>query len=300
MRIRIPWKKIASLYPFRLINFNPSVRPVGRYPSSIVDSQACEFGFEIYYHIPYAYHLHRMGLLTKTISCRDTRQFYWFSPEHIEAYERRKVILEFPSIGQIAFQPLAFDRWEAPDFYQRYANVVCFGFAKPLLLVFNKYNSEWDGPPINFLSKELLISIAQRVRGRYQMVYCRPTSKIVLDNSQLLDLDEKQRLQDHGVVMAETLHDSYSHLSFNEFQLCLLASSRLRISVQGGATYLNSLFPGRLFVLHRRGKELEANTYQHLERLGVDELNVFDDEQLLWIGVQSAMFAEESDHRMCG
>ncbi len=287
MKIRFPWKKFVSLFPEKW--FNPSVRPVGRYPSCIVDTQGCEFGFEIYYHIPYAYHLHRMGMLRKTISCQDTSHFYWFSPEHIEKYDRRKVVLEYPSIKQVAFDPPEFDRWDAPDFHARFRDVVDFGFSKPLLLVFNKYNSEWDGPPINYLSKESLNVIAESVRDHYQMIYFRPTSKIVHDNSELLDLQEKESLMERGVIMAEDLHDEYPQLSFNAFQLCLLANTSLRISVQGGATYMNSLFPGQLFVLHRRGREMESNTYEHLRRLGVDELRVFDDEAILWDAVRAIM-----------
>ena len=287
MRIRFPWKKFVSLFPQKW--FNPSVRPVGRYPSCIVDSQGCEFGFEIYYHIPYAFHLHRMGLLRKTISCRDTRHFYWFSPEHIEKYDHRKCVLEYPSIRQVAFQPPAFDRWDVPNYHARYQDLVDFGFSKPLVLVFNKYNSEWDGPPVNYLAKDRLYDFAKQVSDRYQMVYCRPTSKIVQDNSELFDLDEKAGLKDLGVIMAEALHDDFPQLTFNEFQLCLLANADLRVSVQGGAAYLNSLFPGRLFVLHRRGREMESNTYEHLRRMGVDELQVFDDEATLWRAVQGAV-----------
>ena len=136
---------------------------------------------------------------------------------------------------------------------------------------------------------ESLTVFAESGRVHYQMILFRPTSKIVHDISELLDLQEKESLMERGVIMAEDLHDEYPQLSFNAFQLCLLANTSLRISVQGGATYMNSLFPGQLFVLHRRGREMESNTYEHLRRLGIDELQVFDDESTLWDAVRAIM-----------
>ncbi|NND98456.1 MAG: hypothetical protein HKN47_14140 [Pirellulaceae bacterium] len=260
---------------------DPSVQPIAGYPSSIVDSYGCEFGFEMYYHIAYAYHLHRRGLLTKTISCRDTKCFYWFSDNHEERYQRRDWVAHYPCIAQTPHQTPDFSRWTVPDFRGHYRGQVDFGFQRPLLLVFNKYNGEWFGPPVNYLSKDQLVGLADWARDRYQMVYFRPTRKIVEDNSDVFDLDEKQTLSQMGVVMAESLHDKYSQLTFNEFQLCLLAQADQRIAVQGGATYLNALFPGDLLILHRRGEESERGTYEHFKRMAVDTVDVFDDDHQL-------------------
>ncbi len=262
--------------------WDTSVQPVLGYPSAIVDSQGCEFGFEMYYHIAYAYHLHSRGLLKKTISCRDTNCFYWFSPEHVERYDRRGWVPKYRSIAQQPHQAPDFSRWKVPDFRGRYHDRVEFGCSHPLLLIFNKYNGEWQGPPVNFLSKQQLLQIAAWAADRYQVVYFRPVSKIVADDSVVFELDEKQELAQHGVVMAEALHEKYPHLSFNEFQLCLLAQSDCRIAVQGGATYLNALFPGDLYVLHRQGAETDADTYEHLKRMPVSNLDVFQDEDVLF------------------
>ena len=258
---------------------NHSVRPIPGYPSSVVDSYGCEFGFEMYYHIAYAYHLHRKGLLTKTVSCQDTSCFYWFSPNHVEAYEKRQWVADYPCIAQHPHDAPDFDRWMVPDFQLRYHGQVDFGFDKPPLLIFNKYNSEWHGPPVNFLSKGWLQSFAEATQDRFQIVYCRPTSKIVADESEMFELQEKNDLAEMGVVMVEELHELHPHLTFNALQLHLISQASLRIAVQGGATYLNALLPGDLYVLHRRGAETAARTYEHLTRLAVDKISVSDDEQ---------------------
>jgi len=46
-----------------------------------------EFTVELLMHIPYAYWAYTNGLLEKTISCMDTKPFYYFSPDHEEKYD---------------------------------------------------------------------------------------------------------------------------------------------------------------------------------------------------------------------
>lgn len=259
-----------------------SIRPIGEYPSSIIDSLGCEFGYEMYYHVGYAYHLHQQGLLKRTRSCRDTKCFYWFSPDHIECYQQRRyVFFSNTCIAQLTNKAPDISRWLIPDFRRQYVNRIDCQFSLPTLLVFNKYNREWGGEPVNYLSKEFLLKLATWAQGRYQIVYFRPTKKIVADHSDMYDLGEKTELSNLGVLIAEDLHDEYSHLTFNEFQLCLLAQSSLRIAVQGGATYLNALFPGKLMVLHRKGFEIEEGTYEVFRKMHVEDVSVYEEENRL-------------------
>ena len=232
-----------------------------------IDSEGCEFGFEMYYHIGYAYHAHQQGRLAKTISCRDTRCFYWFSPDHEERYERRENVDWFKHFHHKAHAPPRFHRWQIPNFKSQYKDAIAFGFERPVIAVFNKYNSEWVEPPTNFLSKPWLIEFVRRHRQKFDIVYARPTSKIVHDNSDVLDLDEKEDLKNEGAFLIEDLHTKYSDVSFNEFQLCVLANADIRVAVQGGTSYLNALFPGHLAVLHRKGLESKYGSYNRFPRM---------------------------------
>src|ERR1035437_542780 len=71
-----------------------------------------EFAFELQAVIPYAYWLHRQGLLEFTISTADTRCLYCFSPNHEERpVPRRYVpITEYPAgqAGKIRYDRLGF------------------------------------------------------------------------------------------------------------------------------------------------------------------------------------------------
>lgn len=271
---------------------DPVIKPIPGYHSSVIDSEGCEFGFEMYYHIPYAYHLHQLGKLSQTISCRDTKCFYWFSANHIEKYKTRRYIPVLNGVNQKCYTPPDFERWNVPDFQTKFQNRVNFGFDRPLLLIFNKYNSEFDLSPINFYSKAVLIELADRFRTCFQIVYLRPTSKIVHDHSKIFDLDEKAELESRGVVLAEKLHEQFPQLSFNEFQLCLLAQAENRFVVQGGTSYLNALFPGNLFVLHKLGRELELGTYEDFKRMNATKVNVADNEAALL----AAFMQQLTDH----
>jgi hypothetical protein len=71
-------------------------------------------------------------------------------------------------------------------------------------------------------------------------------------------------------------------LTYNELQLCLLAQSNLRIATQGGPAYLNALFPGETFVLHRYGFETDAHTYDYLSKLAGNSYRLFESETELW------------------
>ncbi|GAA4471645.1 hypothetical protein [Novipirellula rosea] len=256
----------------------PNVRPIGPYPSSIVDSQGCEFGYEMFYHVPYAYHLAKIGCLQRTVSCSGTKCFYFFSPDHREVYDRRQFVKHLDSIDQRPHESPDANRWEPPNFAAHYGNKIDLSFSKPLLLIFNKYNVEWDHPPINFLSTAFLDRVVQKTQDRFSLVYLRPTSHIVHDHMPVGNLNEKERLRDQGVILAEDLYEDYQHLSFNEFQLCLLSQSQHRIAVQGGAAYLNALFPGQMMLLHRYGGEQLHGNYIDFKRMGVTELTVHNNE----------------------
>lgn len=266
---------------------DPHVRPVDGYPSSIVDTQACPFSLEMYYHVGYAYHLHRHGLLRRTISCIDTRCFYWFSPDHHERYTRRVASDHFRSIDQVPHQPPAWNRWKVPDFQSQYESCLRFDFDRPILPIFNKYNNERNGIAENFLSRDVLRHLIDRLSSRFQIVYFRPVDEVTRDEATILDLREKDELVDNGVVLAEDLlfhfqkrrgMDAGLPQTYNLLQLCVIAQSPLRIAVQGGATYLNAMFPGRVFVLHRFGNEVELGTYRLLQKAAGVSIRVFDHE----------------------
>ena len=51
-----------------------------------------------------------------------------------------------------------FSKWERVPFREKYANQLGITFEKPLLIISNKYNTEWSKGPVNFLDLDALIT----------------------------------------------------------------------------------------------------------------------------------------------
>ena len=164
---------------------------VWKRPYKVIDWRG-EFGAEIKWAVPFAYWHHLNGTLKKTISSKDTTHFYYFSQDHTEIDRQRKYLTtpEVPNSEDHNFE-YDFSKWERVPFREKYANQLGITFEKPLLIISNKYNTEWSKEPVNFLDLDALIQICRMVGPDYQICYNRPGSSLISeDNSSILDLDE--------------------------------------------------------------------------------------------------------------
>lgn len=242
-----------------------------------------EFGWELLKAVPYAHSLHIKGIPFKTISCRDTRCLYYFSPDHEERHQRREMMS-----GSHWYDPMPFgsihrgkppdrNHWSPPPYKEFYRDRL--PQEKPAVVISNKYNVEWDGPPINFISRECLVKLVETLGARYRVYYNRPTS-IVEDNSPNLDLGEKETVRAAGATLVEDEHQRRgAGMTFNEFQMCLLAGCERFISVQGGTSILSSYFGGTNLILTKRGPELEWGSYSWYPLLSGCDVRVLGDEE---------------------
>lgn len=229
----------------------------------------CEFGPELKYYLPYAYWHHLNGTLKKTTSFAGTHPFYFFSPDHVERTGTRKYILDpdVPNSEDHNFS-YTYRRWAQVPLKETFRNVIKFNFDKPLVIISNKFNREWNGYPVNFLSAEILGSIVQRLVPHHTVVYNRPgDGLIVLDDNDAQELKEKEFLKNHfpQVLFAEDIFAQRKEevKGFNHLQLCLYAQCERFISVQGGNSVLASYFGGTNLVYQREGNEIffgELNT----------------------------------------
>lgn len=238
-----------------------------------------EFGWELLKAVPYAYSLHTRGLLLKTISCRDTRCLYYFSPDHDEMHQKRmggsgsnwKDSLPFDSIHRSSPPDKA--NWCPPPYRQHFEGRIVQD--QPAIVISNKYNTEWERPPINFISRKSLIEIIVVLKDRYKVYYNRPTS-IVGDNSPILNLGEKDEVREAGATLVEEEYQNYkSQMTFNEFQMCLMAGCDKFISVQGGTSILSSYFGGENLILSKAGAELKCKSYSWYPLLSGCNVRVF-------------------------
>lgn len=237
-----------------------------------------ELAFELLAVIPYAYWLHRQGLLKFTISTADTRCLYCFSPDHEErSIPRRYVpITEYPAgrAGKLRYDQLGFPtvldtcQWLPPPYKQLYRNDR-FRFAKEVCVVLNKTSAErylGGGFAVNTLDEALLLAVIGKLRTRYQVIYNRPrTADIVSDHQEIRepgDIDAV-KLRYPDVLTIQELHADNADLSFNELQLSVLSNCDKFVSVLGGGSYLASYFGGTNVVYARRGWEVSCAAFEN-------------------------------------
>ncbi|WP_230680119.1 hypothetical protein [Pontibacter sp. 172403-2] len=230
-----------------------------------------EFQQELTFVLPFAYWHHLNGTLLKTISCKNTKDLYFFSENHEEKYDVRlwrplSASYDVPNMTHC--NTFSFSKWARVPLKEHYQNDR-FRFDKPLLIIANKYNIEWDGAPINYLDYATLNQIITTYKDKYQIVYNRPSSgQIVEDNSEILDLKEHARMrQEHPeVIVMDDLYAQHKATvnSFNHLQLLLYANCSHFISVHGGTAALASYFGGTNIIFSKRGVEHYFNEFSSI------------------------------------
>jgi len=238
-----------------------------------------EFGQEIILYICYYYYLYKSGLLfnNKITTYKGMKSFYFFvDPSNIiERDELRKYIR--PSYCPLMINNDehvgSFDkRYWYPMPYKTYYMNTNFIYTKPVLVIQNKYNIEWNRSAINYFSVNILDSIFSKLCDLYTIVYIRPSDT-------LINLKKYSFSKDHNLILEglddyTLIHTKYKdkiilfddlllqhNLEYNILKLELYSSCDNYISVQGGGSHLISFFYKRLLLLHIEGKEIDSGAY---------------------------------------
>lgn len=225
----------------------------------------CEFGYELQLVIPYAYYLYKNNLLNKTTSSFFTKELYYFSKNHQEKYNKRRDVNPNVPNKSPHLKELNYEKYIPPPYKNIYKNNY-FLYNKPLLIIHNKFNKEWKKPPINFIDKNTLIEIFKFCSNKYTIVYIRPKSNnIIMDNSDIYNLDETDILSLYNVIDGNELYEKYKEEyninNFNHFQLLIHSNCNHFISVQGGNSVLASYFEGTNIIFAKSGSELKCDSY---------------------------------------
>lgn len=230
-----------------------------------------EFEHELRYVLPFTYWHYLNGTLKKTISCKFTKELYFFSPDHEERYDERIWMdgydnYTYPNMTH-TFK-FDYSKYVKVPFKEHYKNDI-FRYDKPILLIANKYNIEWDNPPINFFDIPTLDKIITTYGSKYQIVYNRPLpTQIISDNSDILDLGEHAWLKEKHpeVIQMNDLYVKYKGTvvnNFNHLQLMVYSNSDHFISIHGGTAAFASYFKGTNIILSNPnwGMEYPFNEY---------------------------------------
>ncbi|WP_240699303.1 hypothetical protein [Spirosoma sordidisoli] len=229
-----------------------------------------EFGPDLQFALPHAYWHYKNGTLKATQSTKFMGEFYYFSPEHTATFDRRTTEgnYNYDLPRTLYSHDYDMSKWTPVPLKEIYRNDV-YVYEKPILIIANRYNQEWDGPPVSFLSVEVIDFIIRSLKDRYTIIYNRPKlAQIVMDNSDFHDLGEFDwlRREHPEVLLMEDLFQANrgNARNYNHFQLQLYANAERFISTHGGTSVLASYFGGINLILSKKGPEHHFNCYQTL------------------------------------
>jgi hypothetical protein len=231
---------------------------------------AGEFAPELQFVLPFAYWHYKNGTLKKTVASKYTKELYFFSEDHEEIFDHRSnegnYNFEIPRI--LYSQNYSIAKWAQVPLKQQYQNSV-FVFDKPMLVIANRYNMEWDGPPISYFSIPILKFFFDNLLERYSVVYNRPRPQyITADNSDSYDLNELDWIKENypDVILMEDLfkENKGNARNFNHHQLMVYANAERFLSIHGGTATLASYFGGINIILSKQGPEHHFGCYDKL------------------------------------
>ena len=233
-----------------------------------------EFGNEIILYVPYYYYLHENNKIT---TYKGMKPFYYFmKPENIiEKNKPRKWITpkERYLVVNNDEHVKEFDKrfWLAPPYKQIYKNNI-FKYDKPLLIIHNKYNIEWNLFPINFIKESVLDKILSGLVDKYQIIYIRPSNKKNILNTKGYSEDSNMITEDlkdfelikskynNKVIIFDDLLEKHNY-SYNELKLMIYANCDNYICTQGGGSHFTTYFFEKMSLLHINGNELGCGAY---------------------------------------
>ena len=229
-----------------------------------------EFAPELQFALPHAYWHFKNGTLKATKSSKYTKQLYFFSPDHNESFDIRSnegnYNYEVPRV--LYSHDYNMSKWAQVPLKETYKNDI-YKFEKPVLMIANRYNMEWDGPPISFFSVELLEIIIAKLKPFYTIIYNRPRPQhITTDNSDIYDMDEYSWLKSNHpeVILLEDLYEENKAgaENFNHLQLMVYANASKFLSIHGGTATLASYFGGTNLIFSKQGPEHHFKCYHKL------------------------------------
>ncbi|GJP44811.1 hypothetical protein CLOM_g4224 [Closterium sp. NIES-68] len=262
---------------------NPSLPPPpdGSVPAIDISFKG-EFGYELIAVLPHAYWHFLNGTLRSTKSCGSSLSLlYYFSPAHYtDPHCKRSnnfnyVIKQYGFTEGLHFSDIP-EYWHPPPIVQRTRELgrvwLDVPIGSPLVIISNKVEIEWGGPPVNFIDMSTLLTIIHEfLNNGYFVVYNRPGRSIRVDPEQgdMFDFEDHPRLAEEFGTEArfqtmQQIHEAWPNLGFNEVQFRMMARSSCFVSVQGGGSVLSSYWGGKNIIFYRKGWEDKGRAYDRI------------------------------------
>lgn len=239
-----------------------------------------EYGSEVSVFIPYIHYLKQVGLLHgKKVAIYDGMQPYYFflAPDDVIIKKDKRQYI--PYYGRF-FMPDhlrnedeifrvggTLKEYLPPDYKNKYADM--FQSKKPLVVVQNKFNSEWGHPPMNYFDLAELRHMFDALEEHYHIVYIRSNQYRGQGYSYDQNEESEYRLDDipmikneyPSVTLYEDLVSRGKKYDFNTMKCMLLASAHMTISTIGGFNHFDAYFPCKHIIFRKNASMLYDRTW---------------------------------------
>jgi hypothetical protein len=238
----------------------------------IVNTYNPEFGYELISAVPYAYYLHTINMLSGTVSAKLTEPLYYFSPNHVinpapRSWDNTVKFVNFGGVpNAMVHKPVLDLRQFAPPPYKKhYANEI-YKWDKPTICICNKYNYEWQKPPINFFSIEILEQLFNLLKNDYHVIYFGvDILDEMQDTAHSMSLGDGELCKKHEEVVLYQNLLKESKLTWNDLLLRVFANCDKFITLNGGYSIIASYFGGTNIIYCKDGSETrpEVNSFNN-------------------------------------
>ncbi|GJP30124.1 hypothetical protein CLOM_g22510 [Closterium sp. NIES-68] len=243
-----------------------------------------EFGYELIAALPVAYWHHLNGSLNSTRFCAmpSLALLYFFSPIQTVGWKCKRSAHFNYVIKRYGFKEGLHDsdipeRWTPPPLASHIRGLgpvwTDVPAGAPLVVISNKFETEWGEPPVNFIDiRTLKRIVTEFLNSGYYVVYNRAGKAFRTDREQrdLTSLGEYRmfrqefRLETRFTTMHKLLRRNCHNCDYNEVQFRMMARSSCFVSVQGGTSVLSSYWGGRNIIYFRRGAEEAGGAYERI------------------------------------
>lgn len=242
-----------------------------------------EYGAELGVFVPFVHFLKKSGILkqSKIISYSGMRPYYFFlddseyeeknnSRVHIACFNRHFLPEHLRNDDNIFDKGETIENFLPPNYNDFFNDVIKTPL--PLLIVQNKFNSEWGDNPKNFLNLQELNYLFTELQDIYNIVYIRTNEFRGTGYSHDHNEDMSFKIEDKEtisskfpkVVLIENLMFQYPNITFNTLKCLLQSSAKVTISTIGGYNFFDAYFPSKHLIYKKDAPELYSkNFYQN-------------------------------------
>ena len=144
-----------------------------------------------------------------------------------------------------------------PDYYSYYKQFKMES-SKPILIIQNKYNMEWGGPPINYIKTETLEQTLPHLCSKFKVIYIRSNDVRVpgysddVNEMYEFQMNDKDMIREKfpEVTIFEDMLKEFPQYDFNTLKCIILANAHTVVTALGGAHSFAVCYPCN-HIIHR-------------------------------------------------